>query len=223
MIPSVAAPPLAESRLYRLCMLIARLGLAYLFFTQLWWKLPPQFGCGEDFAFPQPAADNYWSASGSSGLCYWMGLESIFASQDRRVLIADMRPAGLPDFGVNIKPLAQVNGWLLDSIVIPNIRLFGWLIWLAEFWVFLSMLLGLFTRAGALVAIGVMGQLWLGLANIPRPFEWEWSYGAILLLAVALLGAAPGRWAGLDAWLRPRLAGPAARGNVLARIALALT
>ena len=219
----VAAAPLADTRLYKICMLIARLGLAYLFFTQLWWKLPPRFGCGQEFAFPQPAADNYWTANGSSGLCYWMGLESVFASQDRRVLVADMRPAGLPNIGVNIRPLAQLNGLLLDNVVIPGIRFFGWAIWLAEFWIVLSMFLGLFTRLGALASIGVIGQLYIGLANIPRPYEWEWAYGGILLLSVALLGAAAGRFLGADAWLRPRLARPAASGKLYARIALALT
>ena len=44
-----------DQRIYKICMVIARLGLAYLFFTQLWWKLPPDFGCGDDFAFPLPA------------------------------------------------------------------------------------------------------------------------------------------------------------------------
>ena len=106
-------------------MLIARLGLAYLFFTQLWWKLPPRFGCANDFATPQPAAANHWVDNGSSGLCYWMGLESVFAPQDRRVLIADMRSAGGPDIGVNIKPLAQANALLLDNLIIPGIRFFG--------------------------------------------------------------------------------------------------
>jgi hypothetical protein len=215
--------PLTETRLYRLCLLIARLGLAYLFFTQLWWKLPPNFGCANDFAFPQPAETNYWTDNGSSGLCYWMGLESVFASQDRRVLVADMRSAGLPNIGINIKPVAQLNALLLDNIVIPNIRLFGWLIWLAEFWIFISMFLGLLTRLGALVSIGVIGQLYIGLANIPRPFEWEWTYGAILLLSVALLGAAAGRYLGLDAWLRPRLAASASQGSFLARFALHLS
>jgi hypothetical protein len=85
------------------------------------------------------------------------------------------------------------------------------------------MFLGLFTRLGALASIGVIGQLYIGLANIPRPYEWEWAYGGILLLSVALLGAAAGRFLGVDVWVRPRLAGPAARGNTLARIALALT
>jgi len=212
-----------DSGLFKVCMVIARLGLAYLFFTQLFWKLPPRFGCGADFAFPVKAEQNYWEANGSSGLCFWMGLESVFASQPRQVLVADMRPAGLPPIGVSITPLAQVNGILLDNLFIPQIRLFGWLIWLAEFWIFLSMLLGLFTRLGALVALGISMQLFIGLANIPRPFEWEWSYGAIILLSVAMLGTAAGRTYGVDAWLRRKLAGPAERGSRLAKIGLYLT
>jgi len=212
-----------DSWLYKICMVIARLGLAYLFFTQLFWKLPPRFGCGADFAFPKPAEQNYWESNGSSGLCYWMGLESVFASQPRQVLIADMRPAGLPTISVSITPLAQLNGILLDNLFIPQIQLFGWLIWLAEFWIFLSMLLGLFTRLGALTAIGVSLQLYIGLANVPRPFEWEWSYGTIVALSFAMLGAAAGRTLGVDAWIRRKLADPAERGNRLAKIGLLLT
>ena len=212
-----------DARLYKICMVIARLGLAYLFFTQLFWKLPPSFGCGADFAFPKPAEQNHWEANGSSGLCFWMGMESVYASEPRRVLVADMRPAGLPNIGVNITPLAKLNSLLLDNLLIPQIRLFGWLIWLAEFWIFLSMLLGLFTRLGALVSIGVSLQLYVGLANIPRPFEWEWSYGTIILLSIAMLGAVAGRTFGVDAWLRRKLAGPAEGGNRLAKIGLIFT
>jgi uncharacterized membrane protein YphA (DoxX/SURF4 family) len=204
-------------------MLVARLGLAYLFFTQLWWKLPPRFGCGADFAFPQPAAQNTYDSNGSSGLCFWMGVESIYASQPRQVLVADLRPAGLPAISADISPIARLNGLLLDNLFIPNIRITGWLVWLAELWIVVSMLLGLFTRLGALVSIGVSLQLYVGLANIPRPFEWEWSYGAIVLLSVAMLGAAAGRYLGLDAWLRRRLAEPAGSGSALAKIGLLLT
>lgn len=212
-----------DSQLYKICMVIARLGLAYLFFTQLFWKLPPDFGCGADFAFPQPAAQNHWEANGSSGLCFWMGMESVYAPEPRRVLVADMRPAGLPNVGVNITPVAQLNAILLDNLFIPQIRLFGWLIWLAEFWVFLSMLLGLFTRLGALVSLGLSLQLYVGLANIPRPFEWEWSYGTIILLSIAMLGAAAGRIFGVDAWLRRKLAGSAEDSNRFAKIGLMLS
>jgi uncharacterized membrane protein YphA (DoxX/SURF4 family) len=212
-----------DSRLFKVCLVIARLGLGFLFFTQLWWKLPPRFGCGADFAFPVPAEQNYWDANKSSGLCYWMGLESIFASQPRKVLVADMRPAGLPTLSVSITPLARLNGVLLDNLFIPQIQLFGWLIWLGEFWIALSMLLGLFTRLGALVSIGMSLQLYIGLANIPRPFEWEWSYGTIVLLSVTMLGAVAGRTFGVDGWLRKKLADPAEHGNRLAKIGLYLS
>ncbi len=212
-----------DSRLYKVCMLIARLGLAYLFFTQLWWKLPPRFGCGSEYNFPIPAEQNFYDSNNSSGLCFWMGLESIYASQPRQVLVADMRPVGLPAISVSITPLANLNAVLLDNLIIPQIGVFGWLVWLAEFWIFLSMLLGLFTRLGALVSIGISLQLYIGLANIPRPFEWEWSYGAIVLLSIAMLGAAAGRVFGVDGWLRRTLAEPAEGGSKLAKFGLLLS
>jgi hypothetical protein len=213
-----------DSWLYKVGMVIARLFLGYFFFTALFWKLPGRnFGCGPDFAFPLPAEQNHWDANGSSGLCYWMGLESIFASEPRQVLVADMRPAGLPAISVNITPLAKINGFLLDNVFIPQIRIFGWLVWFTEFWVFLSMLLGLFTRLGGLVSLGLSLQLYIGLANVPRPFEWEWTYGFLVLLSLAMLGAAAGRFLGVDAWIRRKLAAPADQGNRLARIGLLLT
>lgn len=212
-----------DTTLYKVCVVAARLLLAYLFFTQLFWKLPPDFGCGEDFAFPIPAEQNHWDANGSGGLCYWMGLESIFAPKPRQVLVADMRPAGLPKIGLNITPLAELNAVFLDHVVIPQIRITGWLIWFAEFWIFLSMLTGSFTRLGAIVSIGMSLQLYIGLANIPRPFEWEWSYGTIIALSIVMLGTAAGRTMGVDAWLRRKLAGPAERGHRLAKIGLLLT
>ena len=215
--------PGLDSRLYKICMVIARLGLAYLFFTQLWWKLPPRFGCDSEYNFPKAAEQNFYDSNNSSGLCFWMGLESIYASQPRQVLVADMRQAGLPAISVSITPLARLNAVLLDNLIIPQIGVFGWLVWLAEFWIFLSMLLGLFTRLGALVSIGISLQLYIGLANIPRPFEWEWSYGAIVLLSIAMLGAAAGRVFGVDGWLRRRLAEPAEGGSKLAKIGLLLS
>jgi hypothetical protein len=213
-----------DSWLFKVCIVIARLFLAYFFLTAFLWKMPGRnFGCGSNFAFPMPAGQNHWTDNDSSGLCYWMGLESIFASKPREVLIADMRPAGLPPISVDIMPLAQINGFLLDNLFIPQIRVFGWLVWLTEFWIFLSMMLGLFTRLGALASLGLSMQLYIGLANIPRPFEWEWTYGFLVLLSLAMLGAAAGRVFGIDAWLRRKFSDPAERGNRLARIGLLLT
>ncbi|HRA65540.1 MAG TPA: hypothetical protein PL187_05915, partial [Caldilinea sp.] len=108
---------------------------------------------------------------------------------------------------IPLTPLAQANAALVENVIIPNIGVFGWLVWLAEFWVFVSMLVGLCTRFGGLVALGVSAQLFIGLAAIPRPFEWEWSYGLMILLSLLMFGLAPGRIWGVDAALRPRLAG----------------
>ncbi len=99
----------------------------------------------------------------------------------------------------------------------------GWLVWLFEFWAFLSLLLGLFTRLGSLAALGILTQLYIGLANVPRPFEWEWTYGALVAFSIAMLGSAAGRTFGVDAWLRKKLAGPAERGSKLAKIGLYLS
>ena len=218
------ATPAWEERLRKITIVVDRLGLAYLFLTQLFWKLPPTFGCNNDFAFPVAAErPNYWEGNGSGGLCYWMGMESIYAPRDRQVLVADMRPAGLPKIGVNIAPLAQANALLLDNVIIPGIAFFGWLIWLAEAWIFVSMLLGFLSRFGALVSIGISAQLWVGLANIPRPYEWEWAYGAILLLSIVMLGLAPGRQFGLDVGLRRRLSASDAQGNRLSQLLMALS
>ncbi|HWQ13206.1 MAG TPA: TQO small subunit DoxD [Roseiflexaceae bacterium] len=218
-----AASPGWDRLLQQVALVIGRLGLAYVFFSGLWWKLPPTFGCRNNFAFPMANAEGRPDVQGSTGLCYWLGLETVYAPQPRKVLIADLQYAGGQQLGVDISPLAQLNAVFLENVVKPNIRVFGYLIWGAELTIFLTMFLGLFTRLGGLVAIGIAAQLYIGLANIPSPYEWEWSYGQMLLLAVLMLGLAPGRVLGLDALLRPRLAAAAARGSRLARLVHLLT
>jgi thiosulfate dehydrogenase (quinone) large subunit len=209
--PTAVAPPEVaispwERRLQRVVIVLGRLGLGLLFLTQLGWKLPPTFGCGADFAFA--SADASGNLRRAEGLCDWIGIESVYATRDRPVL------------GVNIRPLAQLNGIFIDSVVKPNIRWFGYLIFGAEAFIAATMFLGLFSRLGALVAIGMSMQLLVGLAGIPNPYEWEWSYILMVLLSVLMFGLAPGRILGLDALLRPRLA---ARDSRAARAALLLT
>ena len=199
--------PRWEERLRKVTMVLARLGLAYLFFANLWWKMPPDFGCGANFTFPVLNQEGKLDASKSGGgLCYWIGLESVYAPRTRTVFIADMRPVGLPRIGVNIAPLAQLNALVIDNVIKPNLAVTGYLIWGAELLITLSLFLGLFTRLGGLVAIGISLQLYIGLANIPQPYEWEWSYGQMVLLSILMVGLAPGRVGGIDAWLRRRFA-----------------
>jgi len=210
---AAASAPLAtsrwEKRLQQAVIVLARFGLGLLFLTQLSWKSPPTFGCGADFAFT--TADTSGNLRRTRGLCDWIGVESVYATRDRAVL------------GINIRPIAQLNGAFIDTIVKPNIRWFGYLIFGAEAFIAATMFLGLFSRLGALVAIGMSAQLLIGLANIPNPFEWEWSYILMVLLSILMFGLAPGRILGLDALLRPRLGVAAARGSRLARAVLLLT
>jgi hypothetical protein len=212
-----------DRRLQQAVIIIGRLVLAYLFFANLWWKLPPNFGCANNFTFPTANAQGHPDGSKSTGLCYWIGVESVYANQPRNLLVADMRYGGGQVLQVDISPLARLNGWFIDTVVKPNITWFGYLIVGAEAFIVITMFLGLFSRLGGLVAIGVSAQLMIGLANIPQPYEWEWSYNLMVMLSLLMFALAPGRYLGIDALLRPPLLRAAARGNVFARLVSALT
>lgn len=215
-----------EERLRKTTLVIARLGLAFLFLSQLFWKMPPRYGCGAGpgFAFTTAAPDG--ALVRTSGLCDWIGIESVYAQRPRS-FFAIYNQDGDTLFSVPVDPLVRLNGAFIDGIVVPNFAWFGSLIFLAEAWIALSLGLGLFSRLGALVAIGIAAQLALGVGGARDPAahlqEWEWSYHLMLLLAIVLLGSAPGRVLGVDARLRPRLAAARTRGSRVARVLQAFT
>jgi hypothetical protein len=70
---------------------------------------------------------------------------------------------------------------------------------------------------GGLVAIAQSLQLWVGLAGIGNPNEWEWSYNWLPVLAFIVFAFAPGRVLGVDVLLRPALKAAAEKGNKLAQ------
>jgi hypothetical protein len=213
-----------EEVLRKVVLVIARVGLAYLFFTQLWWKLPPTFGCPADFAFTTGTVEGgRVRLQRTSGLCDWIGIEQVYSQQPRPLLVANLDNRGGPEIAVDIAPIARLNGILLETIIMPTIGVSGWLLWLAEAAIFITLLLGLFSRLGGLIAVAVSAQLMIGLSGIPNPFEWEWAYNSIFLLALLMFAFAPGRVFGVDAWLRPRLLAASAEGNGLARVVSWLT
>ncbi len=217
--PTTMAPRW-ERRLQNICVTIGRIGLAYLFFSQLGWKLPPTFGCPADYRFTTGTTDKL---TRSNGLCDWIGIQAVWADQPRSLLIANIDGRGEPEIALPIGWAARLNGDFVTQVVQPNIRWFGWLIWGAEAFIVVTMFLGLFTRLGALVALGLSLQLTIGLAGISRPFEWEWSYLLMVLLSITMFGLAPGRFFGLDALLRPRLTAMAERGSGISRALRLLT
>ena len=214
-----------DTRLMQVAMLIGRLGLAFLFFSQLFWKVPPHFGCGQEFAFTGLNAEG--QIVRTSGLCDWLGVEAVYAVRERSFFITDFNNDGAAEIALSLAPLVRLNGIFVENVVMPNISWFGWLIFLAEAFIAVSLFFGIFSRLGALTAAGISIQLMLGLAGIWDPaaevYEWEWTYHLMILLSIVLLGAAPGRFLGVDAALRPRLKAAAEKGNRPARLLLAFT
>jgi hypothetical protein len=211
----------SEPRLQKIGIVLGRLALAYLFFTQLWWKTPPTFGCPANFAVTTAAANGQLQRT--SGLCDWVGIESVWAQRPHPVFTANLDNQGPAEIAIDIGFLSRLNGSFVDGFVVPNIQWFGYVVWGMEAFIFVSLFFGVFSRLGALVAIFQSLQLWVGLAGISTPFEWEWSYDMFVVLSLMMFAFAPGRILGVDAILRPRLAAAAEKGNKFARVLAWLT
>jgi hypothetical protein len=210
-----------DSPLQKIALVLGRLAVALLFFTQLWWKTPPSFGCPPDFAFT--TADANGNLRRTSGLCDWIGIESVWSTRPHPILVSDLKSVGGPQLSVDIGLLSRGNGVFIDNFVKPNIRWFGFIIWGMEAFIFVTLFFGILTRLGALVAIAQSLQLWVGLAGIGNPNEWEWSYNWIPVLAFLMFAFAPLMVFSVDSLLRPRLKPAAERGNLLAQIVLWLS
>ncbi|GAB4517766.1 MAG: hypothetical protein Kow0047_29430 [Anaerolineae bacterium] len=111
----------------------------------------------------------------TSGLCDWTGLMAIYSK-------------------------VPLHGALVREVIIPNLSWMGWGIWLLEAFVAVSLVLGLFSRLGALLGFVQAVNLYIGLTAIP--FEWYWTYGLLYTIHLVFLFLPPGRFLGLDAWLR---------------------
>jgi len=160
-------------------MALIRMFVGYLWFQQLFWKLPPTF----------------------AGLYTYVVRES--------------QHAILPGYGALLQHTFLAGCTSLSSPVgctafVPLAAC----VWTAELLVALTLLFGLFTRFGALLATILALQLYVGLAYT----EWIWTYGMLVLLALVLVAVPSGRRLGVDLWLAPRLQAARQRHRI-ARIA----
>lgn len=105
---------------------------------------------------------------------------------------------------------------LLEQIVVPNFIFFGWMTLITETFIGVTLILGLFTRLGALVAIGMATNITLGIWSVPN--EWPWSYVMLLAFPVIFLLTGAGRAFGVDQFLAGPIEAAAARGNGAARL-----
>ena len=109
-------------------------------------------------------------------------------------------------------PLFPWYARFLEAVVVPNFALFGWLVWLLEAFVFVSLFFGLFARLGGLLGTLQALNLLVGLWAVPH--EWYWTYIMLALLNALVLFTGAGRFLGLDRFLYPRLERLAARGGL---------
>jgi uncharacterized membrane protein YphA (DoxX/SURF4 family) len=92
---------------------------------------------------------------------------------------------------------------------------------ITETFIAVTLILGLFTRLGALVAVGMAVNITIGILNVPH--EWGWTYVMLIMLASLILLTGAGRSLGVDSFLSPRLDEAGARGNRVARLLVRLT
>jgi uncharacterized membrane protein YphA (DoxX/SURF4 family) len=95
-----------------------------------------------------------------------------------------------------------LQGALVRYVVLPNIAVFGPLVYLVELLIGISLLLGLFSRAGALLGLLMGLNLWLGLYSAEG--EWPWTYMFLLMIQAWFVIDPPGRVLGVDMLLGGR-------------------
>ena len=84
----------------------------------------------------------------------------------------------------------------VSDIVLPNLFLFAPLVYAIEVTIGVSLLLGLLSRAGALLGLAMALNLWLGLYSAPG--EWPWTYMFLIIIEAQYVIDPPGRRLGAD-------------------------
>ena len=124
---------------------------------------------------------------------------------------------GLHEYVVKEAQNTFIPGYsvIIKQVFLTHFTLLGAGVWTAELLVGVMLLFGLCSRLGALLAVVLSLQLYVGLAYAPG--EWYWTYGMLVLLGLALVAVPAGRRLGVDQLLHPRVKA-AAQTNWLARV-----
>jgi thiosulfate dehydrogenase (quinone) large subunit len=125
--------------------------------------------------------------------------------------------SGLHEYVVKEAQNTFIPGYsvIIKQVFLTHFTLLGAGVWTAELLVGVMLLFGLCSRVGALLAVVLSLQLYIGLAYAPG--EWYWTYGMLVLLGLALVAVPAGRRLGVDQLLHPRVKA-AAQTSWLARV-----
>jgi uncharacterized membrane protein YphA (DoxX/SURF4 family) len=102
------------------------------------------------------------------------------------------------------------------NVVIAHWTFFGWMTLITETFIAVTLILGLATRLGSLVAIGMAANITVSILTVPH--EWGWTYTMLIMFPVLFLLTDAGRSLGVDSYLVPPLDRAATRGSRLARL-----
>jgi uncharacterized membrane protein YphA (DoxX/SURF4 family) len=103
----------------------------------------------------------------------------------------------------------------LQEVVVPHFHLFGWLLGITEVTIGASLVLGAFTRAGALLGVLQSANLLIAQGRTP---EGPRIYLAILAANLFVLLTPANRRFSVDRRLAPRFAAPKTRATLLTRV-----
>jgi thiosulfate dehydrogenase (quinone) large subunit len=99
----------------------------------------------------------------------FLGITFIYAGLDKVTSSTFFNPNGGPQYIGNQLQFAASNsallGGLLSNVAVPNATFFGWFIALAEIWIGLATLVGVFTRVTAVLGAILSATLWLSLSG----------------------------------------------------------
>ena len=99
----------------------------------------------------------------------FLGVTFIYAGLDKVTSSTFFNPNGGPQYIGNQLQFAASNsallGGLLSNVAVPNAVFFGWFIALAEIWIGLATLVGVFTRLTAVLGAILSATLWLSLSG----------------------------------------------------------
>ena len=100
----------------------------------------------------------------------------------------------------------EIHRWIATNIFLPGLAIINPIVFLTEFGLAVSFMLGFLVRPMAAIGMLFVIHLWLGLYR--HPGEWPWLYIFLIFVQGFFLMNAAGRSLGLDALMARRPWGP---------------
>ena len=101
------------------------------------------------------------------------------------------------------QPVFPPFSFVIEHVVLPNFRFFGWVVLLVEIALGAFLTFGIATRLWAVV--GGVHAMVIALCVLRLRGEWPWSYYLMIVANVMMFATAAGRYWGIDGVLRPAL------------------